>query len=96
MWAELCGLVESGRVEEEAIRAECQCAPSICLRSWRFPPRVKDSMVGGGQKYKTQPSLSGTRTWLLAGPGISLSMSIGVSSFEPQFPSLLCGHNTSV
>lgn len=89
--------MESGRVEEEAVRAECQCAPPpFVLGAGGFPPRVKDSMVGGGQKYKTQPSLSGTRTWVLAGPGISLSISIGVSSFEPQFPSLLCGHNTSV
>lgn len=70
--------------------------PPFVLGAGGFPPRVKDSMVGGGQKYKTQPSLSGTRTWVLAGPGISLSISIGVSSFEPQFPSLLCGHNTSV
>lgn len=62
--------------------------PPFVLGAGGFPPRVKDIMVGRGQKYKTQPSLSGTRTWVLAGPGIS--------SFEPQFPSLLCGHNTSV
>lgn len=88
--------MDSGRVEEEVIRAECQCAPPFVLGAGGFPPRVKDRMVGGGQKYKTQPSLLGTRTWVLAGPGISLIISIGVSFSEPQFPSLLCGHNTSV
>lgn len=36
VWVELCSLMESGHVEEEAIRAECQRVPSISLRSWRF------------------------------------------------------------
>lgn len=69
--------------------------PPFLLGAGGFPPHVKDSMMGGKQKYKPQPGLSGTRTRVLAGPGISL-ISIGVCFFEAQFPSLLCGHNTSV
>lgn len=69
-------------LRKKPLEQNVSVSPPFLLGAGGFPPRVKDSMMGGKQKYKTQPGLSGTRTWVLAGPGISLIISIGVWFFE--------------
>jgi hypothetical protein len=92
VWVELCSPTESGHVEEEAIRAECQGAPSISLRGWRVSSPCGRQCDGRRAEVQDLAQPPGAKnmglgwTWYLT---YSLCRWL---FFEPLFPSLLCGH----
>lgn len=75
-------------LRKQPLEQNVRVPPPFLSGAGGFPPHVKGSMMGGGQKHQIQPSHLGPRTEVLAGPGISLIISLGGSLWSLSF--LLC------